>query len=376
MEIKNKITTIGLMLVMGMITTGCGGDKSPAKSERSDGAVSVRMSPPDRETRRAGRDEAIAILVSASRGDDPFLRANAIEAMSGHPDRALPMVQRGINDPAAVVRFTAIVTAARLDMRSLINEITPRKRDPNQSVQAAAIIASHMLDPKISRPTSNQSVLDAEMSRLAGMLESSDPGLRGNVAMLLGISGDTSAIPLLKQSSQHPMPGVGTERRMTTQVQIAEALAMLGDEAGYQTLRVNVHNSLGEVRVLAITAMGAVGDEVGAGPLQTFIAAERGPEAPREVRLAAAGALARIAAKERLRYSQMRDWLNEARAKSLLVTREYIDHPEPVVRSQAAWTLGWFNEDESFMTLREKLKDPSPQVRVAAAGSILRIAAN
>ena len=301
------------------------------------------------------RDEAIAILLDASRSANPALRSNAIEAMQMLPDRARPLVQRGLADPNPAVRFAAAVTAGMLEFDSLAAGVRPLVDDANPSVRAAAIYSLHKLGEPI------------DLTPLAQMLASQDPGLRSNVALILGLMGDASAIPMLAQAGQRPMPRVGEQRVAVVRIQIAEAMAKLGDEGALVSLRAGAHSSIGEVRVVAINAIGALGDEKGAAMLQVLL--ERQPV---EVRLAATGALARVARKQQFEQQSMGQWLSQMQDKARPMVLTQSRSETQAHRSQAAWVLGWFDDAQTLSRIRQMMTAEAGPPRVAAAASGLR----
>lgn len=300
------------------------------------------------------RDKAIASIVALSQDANPIFRANAIEAMHPVPDRALPLAQRGLSDPSPVVQFAAVVTAGMFKFESLRPAIRPLLESPDPSVRAAAIFALHHLGDTVN------------LNPLAELLEHREPGVRANVATLLGLMEDKSAIPMLKQAADAPLPRSEAERAAVVRCQFAEAIVRLGDDSELDTLRASAYNTVGEVRVLAINAMGAVADRRMMPALRQFL---RSPQAgakpedgqmtvtvePVEVRLAAAGALAR-----------MGDY------GGLNTVLPLCSDPNPVVRAQAAWVLGWFADGASEAQLAQMVGDPIPLIRIAAAASVVR----
>jgi HEAT repeat protein len=313
------------------------------------GAASAQQSPPPGRPDPAADvraaieqshifDQAMTVLLASYMADDPFVRANVIEAMQQVPDRAKPLVKRGLGDVHPAPRFAAVVTAGMLNMTDLVPSIQPLLRDENASVRAAAIYALDRLGAKI------------DITPLAGMLTSGDPALRSNVAMILGLLGDASAIPMLQSAATVAMPRVSAARAAVVRMQIAEAIVKLGDDTELNALRAGAYNQFDEVRVLAITAMGAVADQRMVPALSKFLANE-----PAEVRMAAATAMARLGDGE-----------------GLGVLQEYLTHEQAVLRAQAAWGLGWFGKPGTMGLLVKLMSDPSQQVRVAAAGSVVR----
>lgn len=278
------------------------------------------------------------LLVQASMSDYPQHRSNAIEALQERPDRALPVAHRAMEDPNAAVRFAAVVTAGMLDFEDLVPAIRPLLQDEHPAVRAAALSTLHVLGERVN------------LTPLADMLESRNPALRGNVAMLLGLLGNKSAVPMLKRAAVSPMPRASAAETAVARVQIAEAIARLDDDAGLDSLRGSAYSQFDEVRVVAVIAMGAVEDrrmEVG---VESMLESP-----PMELQLAAAGTLARLGNYE-----------------GAEIAAELAEYEHPVIRSQAAWVLGWFEGDESLQILKRLLADESEQVRVAAAAALLR----
>ncbi len=330
----------------------------PAAAQNEGEAIDQR----NRATSRAAvRDRAVRVIVTLSQDRNAVYRANAIEAMHPMPDRALPLAQRGLADENPAVRFAAVVTAGMLQFDSLRTAIRPLLRDADPSVRAAALYSLHGLGDEVN------------LTPLAGLLRSKDPAVRANVAMLLGLMGDKSAAPMLKQAAGAPMPRAGAARDAVVRCQFAEAIVKLGDDSELDTLRASAYNTFGEVRVIAINALGTVGDERMIPALQQFVHKRQAPAGtegaegasgqaeaaepaePVEVRLAAAAALARMG-----RFTGLRQVLALS------------EHPSPVVRSQAAWALGWFADEASFKRLAAMLDDETPIIRIAAAASVVR----
>ncbi len=288
--------------------------------------------------RSRAHEQAVQVLLNVAQDDNPFLRANVIEAMQPIPKRALPLTQRGLSDPNPVVRFAAVVTTGRLKLKGLSDAVRPLTRDENASVRCAAVYCLHSLG------------IPVDLTPLADYLTSREPGVRANAAMILGLLGDASAVPMLKQTVSSPMPRISAQKAAVVRMQFAEAIVRLGDDSELNTLRAGTYNQFGEVRVVAINAMGAVGDERMIPALKSLLSDE-----PAEVIMAAAGSLARLG-----------DASGRKRALS------YAGAENPVHRSQAAWVLGYLRDRQTLKKLADMLSDKSAQVRVAAAASVIR----
>ena len=221
------------------------------------------------------REDAIRILQVAARDPDPFLRANAIEAMQNVPDRALPLAQIGLDDEHPVVRFTSLVTIGKMRLRELGPAAVRALDDPDPSVRAAAMYAARRCGQEV------------DISEMAQMLASPNPSVRSNVVMLLGLMGDRSALPMIDAQAKVPMPSrrVDKLRRTIVRVQVAEAQVLLGDADAISPLRAAVFSEFDEVRVLAVTMLGRLRDASAETALMAII--ERKDE-PIELKLAAA----------------------------------------------------------------------------------------
>jgi HEAT repeat protein len=288
---------------------------------------------------------AIQLIVDASVGESPSLRCNAVETMQMLPHRALPVVSKALGDANPAVRFAAVITAAKLKYKDLAPAIEPLIKDENPSVRAAAIFGLYTLGQKV------------DLTPLSDLLRSPEPSLRSNVAMLLGLLGDKSAVPMLKSAAEVPMPRASAAQIAVTRVQIAEAIAKLGDDksprrsAELDALRAGIYNmNFDEVRILAVNAVGEVQDRGVEGSLERLLT-----EGPFELQLAAAASLRRL-----------------GNPRGLSIAIQYSAHESAPVRAQAAWALGWFNGKLSYNHLARLLNDTDPHVRVAAAASIIR----
>ncbi|MEX1017027.1 MAG: HEAT repeat domain-containing protein [Phycisphaeraceae bacterium] len=311
-----------------------------AHAEQADDAP-----PPARgELLASARGEAIDQLLASSRSADPYLRANAIEAAQVVPDRALPMVQLALEDEHPAVRFAALVTIGRLkpdgvgaSVRELVTE------DESASVRAAARFAVHATGGEV------------DLGPLSTMLGSPSPSLRSNVAILLAEMGDASAVPMLAELARQPMPRVDEARQALVRIQVAETMAKLGDEASMDALRAGAYSNLGEVRVLAVQALGKLQDRRMAAALKHMLTLEGRRRPPIELRIAAAEALARMGDRE----AGLADILEGASMDSA------------PIRAQAALALGHMTGRAAAQRLVELLRDDHEQVRLAAAAAIL-----
>lgn len=328
-----------------------------AKSKTNDQPNTPRLGQYTPKAPTTINDKAIDLLLKASTDENPFLRANAIEAMQVIPSRALPLCHKGFSDPAPVVRYTALVTAGKLNLKSLVGAIQPLLKDQDPSVRAAALYSLHTLGA------------DINISPMASLLRHDDPRVRANVALLLGLLGDASAGEMLKSAAAAPMPKASAVQAAVTRIQIAEAIAKLGDNTVLNALRAGAYSPYGEVRVVAINAMGEIKDQRMKPALRERLAnpdlqvketedpaiKEQAELMALSVRLAAAGALARM---------------NDPIGKQVVL--DGLKNPFPSLRAQAAHALVHFDGPDTMDALQQMLNDESMQVRVTAASGILQ----
>jgi HEAT repeat protein len=286
---------------------------------------------------RAMRDRAVEQILASAQGDDPFLRANAIEAAQNLPDRVVPLVQLGLSDAHPAPRFVALVTIGKLRLKSLAVGLGRFDDDPSESVRAAALYARRACGQKV------------DLSPMAGFLVSPDPEVRGNTAMVLGLLGDKSAIPMLKDLTKVSMPRASAARSAIVRIQVAEALVRLGDDSALAALRAGAYAQLDEVRVLSVQMLGRAGDKAMQWALLDML-----KQPPVELQLAAAEALARFGHLNGLEIAL-------TSAASDLAT----------ARGQAALTLGLFPDERATAALATLQGDAQEGVRLAAAAAVV-----
>ncbi|MCE9592324.1 MAG: HEAT repeat domain-containing protein [Planctomycetes bacterium] len=281
---------------------------------------------------------AIEQVLASTRSPDPFRRANAVECVQVLPDRAGPVVQLALEDPQRSVRFAALVVIGRMKLSSLAPSAEPFLHDPEPSVRAAAIYALR----------ANKKPVD--MSPLAAMLGSRDPSLRSNAAMLLGMLGDKSALPMIREMSERPLPQRTSQASAAiARFQATEAIVKLGDDSALASLRAGPYSQYDELRVLAVQALGHVNDRAMTRAIEAILL-----QPPVELQLAAAESLARF-----------------GRPDGLEVTLLASQSPTPTVRAQAAMVLGLFPDPRAPQALERLLGDGDEQVRLSAAAATL-----
>ncbi len=297
------------------------------------------------DTKEIQRRAIQQVVVSArsQRGD---LRANAIEAAEALPDRRTILCDAGMRDPEAIVRFAALTVVGKMRLVNVAGGAQMLVNDPNDSVRAAALFALAMN----FGTDRNRSPQAADITPLAGLIFSGDPGTRANIALLLGLIGDKTAIPLLKEAARINNPSVSQVQQRLVNLQIAEAVVKLGDAETIDAIRAGAFSQLDEVRVLAVSILGRLNDRRFEAAFLEMLQ----QDGPIELKVAAAGTLARF-----------------GRGEGYQVVIDASQNPAGTVRAQAAFTLGLFRNAPAMLRLSEMLNDQEEQVRIAAAAAIL-----
>jgi HEAT repeat protein len=306
------------------------------------------------------RERAISVLADLAQSPQPEVRANALEALIPVPTRLEPIVRRALVDESAGVRAVAAMAAGKAGVVSVADFIRPLVNDPSPLVQASAILGLSRL--ALSPAGQRAGLQPPDPSPLARMLWSSDARERSQAAFVLGELGNASALPMLREARRQPMRRASTAQARLVQLQIAEAMAKLGDDTVLGDIRAALYPAAPddlEAAALAAQIVGQVGDKQSTLQLDYLCRPRQGPEgpAPAEVRLAAAGAL-----------SKLGDPLG------LPTADEFLTSPTPSLRAQAALVYGEYARRTMLSVVAPLLDDADPQVRAAAGAAILKMA--
>jgi HEAT repeat protein len=295
------------------------------------------------------RERAIGQLLESSRSADPSIRANAAEAAQQAPARLDAIVASALKDENIGVRSVAAAIVGKAKLGTLSPSVRPLIHDPSPFVRASAIFGL--------RATGD----DVDPSPLSTfLLNDPSPRVRSHAAYLLGEQGDRSALPMLRAAAKRTMPRASEAEVRLMQLQLAEAMVKLGDEAQIQSIRAALYPSRPEeleATALAVQILGQLKDRGSIDQL-IFLSGktdETGKPMPAEVRLGIAIALAQM-----------------GNRRGNFIAQEFWKNENPVVRAQAAAAFGATAQSDGLAFLDELLDDPSEQVRTAAAAAILR----
>ena len=289
---------------------------------------------------------ALSILENAVESESARVRANAIESLRYAPASVLEKAVRiGLGDENRGVRFVAAMMVGEVEICELIPLLEPLLLDDSESVKAATLGSMYKCGSSV------------DLNPLASMLDSEDPELRGNAAMILGRMGNPSAVEMIRVAAHAPSTTISPIRRRLINLQMAEALVQLGERQELEVIRAAIFSSIqeAEVTALACQIVGRLHDVEITSTLQGITATpERYPD---EIRLVAAAALAEI---------------DPDRVPMKLVLR-FTSSESSSLRSQCATVLGIHGNSLSLGPLALLLKDIDPFVQIAAAGAVIRI---
>ncbi len=356
---------MGVVVTVALVAmSGCASDpKSPPKpnEEWSSRALSITPDPALPSTKGAKpifaapegaglRASAVAILRQACAAEYPQLRANAIEALVNDRAALIDCVGPLLADPNPAVRYAACIAVGRAKLAPFAAAIKPLLTDPSHGVRAGAIYA-------LQRVGANP-----DQSPLAGMAGATDLTTRGIAIYVLGEIGNPTAIPVLHAALQRPTDSSNAMRARIVDLQVAEALAKLGDRSQLDPVRAALlaPSEQGELVCLGAQILGNVKDQTSEALLLTIVGSTGRTERPAEVRLLAGDAAIKM---------------GSARTSQICAyARGVVTSGLPMVRAQAATTLGSGGMPMDAEVVAPLLRDPNALVQLAAAQAILKCA--
>lgn len=305
------------------------------------------------------RADAVTFLNQMRKHEYALYRANAIEALAGEARHGETAAREGVEDSNLGVRFVAAMAIGQQRYSAAAPLVHALLSDESPSVRAAAAFAL------------TRNGLNVNLGPLAQMLKGEDAQAAGNAALVLGEIGDASALPLLREAIEFRSPRATPQQQRLVQLQIAEAMAKLGDPFAVARIRAELYSRRpehGEVMALAATMLGRLGAARTIGDLRNIVAMWKQYRHSAEVRLAALASLAQL-----------------GDPQPIELVLEYLgpgfrDRTNPAffaVQSQAAYALGQYPADEALPHLA-RVFDSSGEdaVRIQAAAAILRLTAS
>lgn len=323
------------------------------------GPSTIKVAPTDVERLRSPvevsllRERALDLLMASTEDSYDLARATSLEALQLAPGRLGESVAKATKDRNAGVRSAAAMMIGRAKLKARVEDVRPLLADEDPRVRASAIYALDACG------------VEVDQTPLAGMVLG-DPSARArsHAAFILGELGNPSAQGLLREGARTSVPRTSPAEVRLMQLQIAEALVKLGDESQMEVIRAALYPARPEdleATALAVQIIGQLKDRGSIDSLIYLTATKdrQGNRMPAEIRLGAAGALARM-----------------GMTQGTFLADEFAGHPQAPLRVQAAYVYGEIGRAENLAKLELMLKDSDPSVRVSAAAAILKIASS
>ena len=299
--------------------------------------------------------DARTTLYQAAEDPDPRVRTKALEALANTEgsDAGAVMLQ-ALRDPYAPVRFAAAMAIGDTRYAPARPVLLKMIKDPalQGKLKCALIYALHCLGD------------DTYTTELGRLLRDKDKWVRAQAATIMGKMGEPSAIGPLKSLQR-------TDRDPVVQLEVTEALAILGDKRSVRLLEAFTKSQNYEDRLIAVQALGLT-SSLEPVPVLKHLLKDRRQEPV--VRVAAAASLARLG-------QPVKSHLPiEAATNPTKVLRKARDkntelRPIEIISLQtiAIRALQHLNEPETIRTLVPLLRSPKGAVRVAASETILKL---
>lgn len=289
--------------------------------------------------------EAREVLIDYTTSPTPVLRVHAIEAL-GQVARvsSVRYILKGLRDEYWGVRFAACMALMELGHQGASPLLEQRLEDTDISVRVAAAGALHSFGQKRHFDIFGQA------------LNSEEPMVRRNACMVIGRMGDRDegALKVLRQLYLR-------EDDMAVKLLVAEAMALLGDKKMLRMMANYARSGYDDEQIVGLLAIGEVGGDQWLDQVAYVYQQSRGSRRL-GMRLVAGRALA-----------MMGDDRGFGAAVRALSHKSGSSSESAQIRALAAMAVGQMSRPEALCKLRGLLEDLEDEVRVAAAGAILKI---
>jgi HEAT repeat protein len=321
-----------LLLLCGL--TGCPPQPPDMRPGRIVGPASHAAPPPPAKAvamDSALHNQALKELQDDLHATDPEVRAHALEALQRAGDATEADVMSALADSDPLVRYGACLAAGQMQLKPAHDTLLHLVDDANPGVGVVARYALH----RIGDYTHSH-----ELEKLS---RSSDPPVRGSVAMVFGLIGDPSALKILTRMRVDPHPAV--------RQQAAAAMWQLGDEQGMDDLVGYTFSKYYDDQMMGYLALAEPRRKQIIQHVRVGLTSDRV-----EVSLVAARAMGLLGSDE-----------------GYGIALQCAKSTDPAERIEAAVAMGAIGRSDSQSVLQSLLKDPNADVRIAAAGAILQL---
>src|SRR5688500_4561890 len=336
----NRFGTGSIALAVAvLVAAGCGGNaqqgpkalKVPPRAPEPPPVPPVQHVAVDPQLLVSARQE----LAQAFGSNDPVIRANALEAAQNSLDKpaARDMVLRGLRDADELVRFAAAMAAGQMRLKEAYPTLLRLVNDDDVRVRIGVRYALHRLgDTRFSH--------DLEKT-------AQDPSkyVRADTAMVLGLLGEPSALKILRQMQ--------SDGESLVRLQVAEAMWRLGDEQGLGSLASASVSKFADDQMIATQALAGPRDQRVLEHLRGKLTSDWA-----EITLAAARGMGELGSDE-----------GYGVAVAIAASRS----ADARQKALAALALGAIGRTDAQPHLEPLLRDPNPNVRLAAATGVLKL---
>jgi HEAT repeat protein len=279
------------------------------------------------------QDQARDQIVQALQSSDAVIRAHALEVVKNvNLPGAAPMLAAALNDRSPLVRKAAALAAGEMQARVPEEPLLAMLQANDRADRLAAVFALHRLGNT------------AYSHRFEATAVDTDPHIRGDTALMLGMLGEKSAVPIL----QHMLKD---DHDPDVRLQAAGALWRLGDEHGLDELVAATLSRYPDDQMVAVLALAQPHDTRVLGHIEAQLTADYP-----EVALVAARAAGMLGSD-----------------RGYGVAMEGSSSRDPRRRLLAAMAFGDIGRADAQPILKKLLNDADPDVRLAAAGALLEI---
>lgn len=347
---------LGIVLALAACTT--------AAPEAPPMPLQYQMVAADAAEQARLRDAAVDHLRSMTKDEYALYRANAIEALQAEPALGEAAAREGLLDPNLGVRFVSAMAIGQQRYAAAAPLAHALLRDESESVQVAAIFA--LL----------RNGIHADPSLLGRLLRSPDPRVAGNAALVLGELGDPSAVAMLHDAIEYNSIQATHQQNRLVQLQMAEAMAKLGDETAIGRIRAQLYSRRpeeGELTALAASILGPLGAISTVQDLRGIVGMWRQYRNSAEVRLAALASLAQLG--DPLPIELVLEYVHEVWEQPPGQGQASPAYAySAAVHAQAAYALGQYPAVQALPYLARLFHESvEPEVRLQAAAAIVRI---
>lgn len=321
------------LLVCLVVPVGCGPHTPPP--QKLLGPSKLPPTPPPVKSMSidaALQAQAKAQVLAALGASDPILRAHGLEIVKiTKLPEAQDLLSKGLGDSSSLVRKAAALATGELQLKPLHDSVLNNLSGADLPERMADIFALHRLG-------------DTRYSHLYEQTAMSlDPHVRGDTALMLGLLGEKSAIPILLQMRKDSSPAV--------RLQAGAALWALGEERGEDDLVAATLSAYPDDQMIALLAL--------AQPRDTRILANVEGQLTNdypEVALVAARATGQLGSDD-----------------GYGVALKGVKSVDPRQRFLAAMALGDIGRTDAQPVLQKLLTDGDADTRLAAAGALLQL---